>query len=367
MATADVVIIGGGVIGASIAFHLAERGVQVTLLERYRAGGHASRASAGLLHPITTPEIPEPLRALSAASFARFPELVARLREQSGIDPAYQTCGWLRVALGEEAVAALRTYLAAQDYQIRLIDGEEARRLEPALSPKVLSAVHAPLGAQVYVPALLQAYLHAAAHLGARIRTGVEVRALRIDGVRVLGVETIDGERIGAAHTVIAGGAWTAFMLAQLAMSVPVFPMRGQILSLHALPAPLRSVVFGSQVYLAPKVDGSVVVGATYEDAGFDDRLTAAGVAMLLGGAQEVVPVLADATFRQAWIGLRPASRDGLPFLGPVPGWEGVSVATGHTAEGVLLSPITGLLLAQHIVGQPPALALEPFSLARAL
>ncbi|HWE62310.1 MAG TPA: glycine oxidase ThiO [Chloroflexota bacterium] len=370
MATTDVLIIGGGVIGASIAYHLSQQGVGVTVLERHRTGGHASRASAGLLHPLYDRAIPEPLRALSAASFALFPDLVARLRELTGVDAAYQPCGWLRVALREDAAAALQARdfadSAAREYHLRLIDGDEARTLEPALSPAVLAAVHAPCGAQVYVPALLQAYLQAAARLGATIRAGVEARDLWTADSRVLGATTLDGERIAADHTVLAGGAWTALLAAQLGVPVPVFPMRGQILSLHALPAPLRQVVFGSDVYLAPKVDGSIVAGATYEDAGFDDRLTAAGVASLLASAQLVVPALRDATFRQAWVGLRPASRDGLPLLGPVLGWQGVSVATGHTAEGVLLSPITGLLMAQHVRGQPTALSLAPFSLAHA-
>jgi glycine oxidase len=112
-------------------------------------------------------------------------------------------------------------------------------------------------------------------------------------------------------------------------------------------------------------MDGSIVAGATYEDVGFDDRLTAAGVSSLLLAAPAIVPVLADATFRAAWVGLRPASRDGLPILGPVPGWEGVVLATGHTAEGVLLSPISGAVIAQHIRGEPGKVDLAPFSPAR--
>ncbi|HVA91953.1 MAG TPA: glycine oxidase ThiO [Chloroflexota bacterium] len=368
MAAADVLIVGGGVIGASIAYHLAERGARVTVLERGRIGGHASLASAGLLHPIMEPEVTPALHDLTVASDALFPALVTRLRDLTGIDPQYQTSGWLRVALEPRQVAALEaqaTERARHDHDLRMVSDAEARALEPGISSAVVAGLHLPRGAQVYVPALLSAYLHAAARLSGTVRLGVEVEALCLDGRRVVGVRTADGERILAGHTVLAGGAWTPRLSADLGLTLPVFPMRGQILALHAIPAPLSHVVFGPGIYLAPKVDGSVVVGATYEDAGFDDRLTAAGLSTLLADAIRTAPVLANATFREAWVGLRPASRDGLPILGPAPGWEGVSVATGHTAEGVSLSPITGVLMAAHIHGESPDPSLAPFRLER--
>ena len=368
MAQPDVLVIGGGVIGASIAYYLSEQGTSVTLLERGRAGGHASLASAGLLHPMQSAGVPEPLRAFSAASFALFPGLVARLRELTGIDPEFQPNGWLKVASNQDEAAELRARempdAMAREYGLEYLSGEEARALEPALSPVIVAAIRFPRGAHVYVPSLLQAYTHAAARLGATVRRGVEVVELRVERNRVAGARTADGEEVLAGHTVLAGGAWSALTGRQLGVALPVFPLRGQILSLYAIPAPLRHVVFGA-AYLAPKADGSVVVGATYEDAGFDDRLTAEGVGWLLGAAQRVVPVLAGATYRQAWVGLRPASRDGLPLLGPVPGWEGITVATGHLAEGILNSPITGKVIAQHIRGEKTDVALDPFSVSR--
>jgi glycine oxidase len=368
MPAPDVVIVGGGMIGASIAFHLAERGMQVMLLERGRAGGHASLASASMLHPQLEPEVPAALRDLGVASFALFPALVARLRDISGIDAQYQISGWLRVALEPASAPLLRaraTEDAQRDYGLQFMDGREARDLEPALSPSVVFALYLPRGAQVYAPSLLTAYLQSAARLGASVRLGVEVRELLLGDHRVLGVRTADGESISAGYTVVAGGAWTPQLTDVLGLAAPVYPMRGQILALQAVPAPLRRVVFGPGAYLAPKMNGSLVVGATYEDAGFDDRLTAAGLSSLLLAAQTIVPALADATFRTAWVGLRPASRDGLPILGEVPGWEGVALATGHTAEGVLLSPISGLLLAQMIQGERGEISLAPFSPGR--
>ncbi|HVA88763.1 MAG TPA: FAD-dependent oxidoreductase, partial [Chloroflexota bacterium] len=307
MGMADVLIVGGGVIGASIAYHLAERGARVTVLERGRNGGHASLASAGLLHPQVDPEAPRALRALSAESCARFPDLTARLRELTGIDPQYQTCGWLRTALEPAHMAGLQARLTEQtrrDFDLRLMSGDEARAMEPGLSPDVIAALHHPHGAQVYAPALLAAYLHATVRLGGTVRCGVETRELLMSAGRVRGARTTDDETIEAGHTVLAGGAWTPTLAAGLGITVPVFPMRGQILALHAIPAPLRQVVFGPGIYLAPKVDGSLIAGATYEDVGFDDRLTAGGMSALLTAAQLTAPVLAGATFREAWVGL---------------------------------------------------------------
>jgi glycine oxidase len=367
MVQPDVVVVGGGVIGASIAYYLSEQGVRVTLLERGQAGGHASLASAGLLHPLRRDDAVTALRELASASFALFPDLTARLHEVSGIDPEFRVSGWLLTATDEVESAELRAQSQRADPALgfRLISGDEAREMEPVLSPGIVAALHMPRGAQVYVPSYLQALTHTAARLGATIRRGVDVADLCVSEGRVTGVMTVDGEEIAAGHTVIAGGAWTAQTARRLGVSLPVFPLRGQIMSLYAVPAPLRRVVHGGEVYLSPKSDGSIVVGATYEDAGFDDRLTAEGMAYLFNSALRTAPGLANATFRQAWVGLRPASQDGIPILGAVPGWRDVAVATGHRAEGVLLSAITGQLMAQYLRGEATGLPLAPFDPGR--
>jgi glycine oxidase len=181
----------------------------------------------------------------------------------------------------------------------------------------------------------------------------------------VTGVRLTGGEVIAAGHVVVAGGAWSASLLERLGVEVPVRPIRGQILSLRATPPPLRHVVFCSDVYLAPKVDGSTLFGATYEDAGFDDRLTGVGISYLLLNGIRAAPAYANATFSGAWVGLRPASPDGMPILGAVPGWESLTLALGHSAEGILLSPITGHLIAQHVMNEAPDIELEPFGLQR--
>ncbi len=364
---AEVVIIGGGVIGASIAYHMARRGMRPVLIERGQAGGHASLASAGLLHPMTGPRVPAALRQLSAASFACYPALTAELRETCGLDPQFRTTGFLYTAetVGRAGVVQ-RGHASAEEDGLGMtwLDGAQARQLEPALGADIVGALHAPRGAQVYVPALLQAYTQAAARRGATVLRGLRATGLITQGQRVTGVRTEDGT-IGTDAVVLAGGAWTAQSADWLGASLPIYPLRGQILALYGVPPPIRHVVFGHDIYLAPKADGSVVVGATYERVGYDDRLTAQGVGWLLTTAPALVPGLAGLTFRQAWVGLRPASPDNMPLLGVLAGWDNVCVAAGHTAEGVLLSPITGHLIAQVIAAEAPDLDLAPFSPTR--
>jgi len=365
----DVVVVGCGVIGASIAYYLASGGAKVVILERGQAGGHASRASAGLLHPISDPDAPEAFRLLSDASFAMFSALVAAIREQTGIDAGLRQVGWLRVALQEAAADDLRARFrvaAPHGHLAEWLSPEEVWAMEPNLSTAAVAGLRLPAGAQVNARMLQQGLLEAAARRGAKLRIGAEAASFVVQTGAVAGVTLSDGEVVLGGHTVVAAGAWSAGLLNQLGLSTPVRPLRGQIILLQARPPqPLSQIVFCSDVYLSPQVDGSTILGATYEDVGFDDRPTAVGLSFLLLNGIRVAPAYANATFLEARIGLRPSSPDGMPILGAVPGWDGVSLAIGHSADGVLLSPITGLLIAQRVLGQSPDMSLEPFSLHR--
>ncbi|MGV3724174.1 MAG: NAD(P)/FAD-dependent oxidoreductase, partial [Actinomycetota bacterium] len=205
-----------------------------------------------------------------------------------------------------------------------------------------------------------RAYAQAAARLGARIRTGDPVVGLIRDGDHVLGVKTATGVW-GSGHVVFAAGVWTRYCAEWLGERLEVEPVRGQILALDQPRPPLRTIVWRGHTYLVPKLNGSVVVGATEERVGFDRRNTAAGVAELIAAASEVVPALADSTFRQAWSGLRPDTPDHLPAIGPAPGVAGVVVAGGHYRNGVLLSPITGQAVADWIVRRGLNPLIRPF------
>jgi glycine oxidase len=236
------------------------------------------------------------------------------------------------------------------------LDPRAAGDAVPGLSPAIAGALFSPHDAHVHSQLLTQACAGAAAALGARIETGVAVLSLLREGARVTGVVTAAGGR-AAGCTVLCTGAWLPECAAWLPrrVALPIEPVRGQILSLGQPSPPLRTIVFGGGVYLVPKRDASVVVGATQERVGFDCRVTAQGVAGLLAAAPRLVPALADATFRTAWAGLRPATPDRLPLLGSLPGVPGLVLAAGHFRNGVLLAPLSARLVADLVLGKAPA------------
>ena len=234
-----------------------------------------------------------------------------------------------------------------------VLDAAAARRLEPSLGPELHGALFSPHESHVRSPVLARALAVAAAALGADLRLGTPVRGLLRDGARVCGVETAAG-RVEGANVVLCTGIEAAHSPAWLgrAETLPIVPVRGQILSLSPRPPGLRTIVWGGSTYLVPKRDGSIVVGATEERAVFDRRVTAAGVAQLLADAIRLVPGLDDAAFTGAWAGLRPATPDHLPLVGPWPGVEGLLLAAGHYRNGVLLAPLTAQLIAGLVLGK---------------
>lgn len=345
---------GGGVIGCAVAWFLAREGVAVTLLERGEIAGQASGAAAGMLTPLAEAD-PESAAGRSflrwgRRSLALFPELVAELRESSGVDPEYRASGLLRVARDETEVRALRRRAAAlPEAELTWLTGDEVRTWEPQLAPGLAGALHSPRDGHVRSPLLVRAYARAASRRGARIETGVPVVGLARERARVVGVETPEGRRT-AGQVVLCTGSWTPGL--DLGVTLPVAPVRGQIVSLDAPEPPFGAILWGGPTYLVPKLDGSVVVGATEERAGFERRVTAGGVRGLLDAATRLVPALAEASFRGAWAGLRPETPDHLPLVGPVPHVDGLVVATGHFRAGVLLSPMTGEIVRDGVLGK---------------
>jgi glycine oxidase len=251
-------------------------------------------------------------------------------------------------AAGEARLREKARSLAA--HGVRWLDAAAARAAEPLLSPETRGALFCESEAHVRGALLARAFAGAAAGLGARIECGVPATGLRRAGARVVGVDTPAGAR-AAGHVVLCGGAWSP-ALAAGAAALPIEPVRGQILSLDNPRPPLRHVVVGEQAYLVPKRDDSLVVGATEERVGFDCRVTAAGMQGLLAAAPRLAPALADTRFRGGWAGLRPATPDGLPLIGPLPGAPGLVVAAGHHRNGVLLAPVTALLVADLVLGK---------------
>ncbi|MCX7623607.1 MAG: glycine oxidase ThiO [Thermomicrobium sp.] len=365
---ASVVIVGGGIVGCALAAEFVRRGWrEVRVLERATVGGQASIAYAGLLAVPGSGALDDPLSELGTASLARFPAVAADLRERTGIDVELRRTGALLLAFTADEETALRAALPvfrARDAACCWLDRDELRQLEPAVSPLFRGALLLPYEHQVLAPRLVEAFARAAALGGARIDEGVEVIGFERAGARVRAVVT-RSERIAADQVVVAAGAWSGALAAQLGLPLPLGPLRGQLVRLHSWDARVRHTLYRGDLYLAVKADGTVAVGSTEELAVYDRRPTLEGVRQLVTFAHETVPALGQAVFREALAGLRPWSADGLPVLGRLPGYDNVWIASGHARNGVLLSPITAEVLADLLEGKTPTLDLTPFDPAR--
>lgn len=363
-ANGDVVILGGGVIGLTTAYFLARDGARVRLLERGRIGQEASWAGAGILPPSHADAARHPFDRLRALSGRLFPGLSAELRERTGIDNGFLRCGGLEFVqpIGEAAEQEWR----GEGVPAELLDADAVRRLESAVADGLGPAVHLPSLAQLRNPRHLQA-LRVACEQTGRVELREEVTAHDFvrQGSAMRAVRTSAGTVEGDAF-LIAAGAWADQLLESLGLRTGVRPVRGQIVLLNTQRPLFRHVLIWGSRYLVPRPDGRVLVGSTEEQVGFDKHNTAAGVRGLLDLAVRLVPGLADATLERCWAGLRPGSPDGLPFLGRVPGCDNLYVAAGHFRAGLQLSPGTGLVMKELLLGQPPSLPLEAFRLDRA-
>lgn len=361
----DVVVLGAGVIGASVVHHLSLEGARVVLVDRERAGSGASGAAAGMLAPLAEADRPGPFLELALRSLKEFPPLAARLREETGVDPELLLGGLLRIAGTEAEAAELQErgrWQREAGHASRWLEAEEVRELEPGLPPDVRGALLTEEEGHVRSPRLVKALVRSALRHGTTLREGEAALSLVLEGERVAGVRTTSGV-LPAGHVVLAAGAWSGLLAERMGLaSLPVFPVRGQIAALRSPQNAPRRILLGGHGYIVPKADGTVIVGATQEEVGFDCRVTAAGMASMLDLVPRLAPALSDADFLGGWAGLRPGTSDGLPILGPAAGLQGLTVATGHFRNGVLLSPITGRLIAQGILSGHPDPTLAPFS-----
>ncbi|HZR42309.1 MAG TPA: glycine oxidase ThiO [Ktedonobacteraceae bacterium] len=368
--TTDVLIIGGGVIGCSIAYFLRRAGVEVAIVEREEVAAEASSAAAGLLAPLGALTGPGAFTDLVLASWSLARELLPALDEESGVATEYVRYGSLRVTTDAGEAAALRqqmTFWQALGIEAAWLTGEEARQREPRLADDVKAAIYAPLEGSFRPAGVTRAYAGAARRMGARFYDHTEVVGIQRNGSRVIGVQTAQGEVISCNHLVIAAGAWSAQCGEWLGFSIPVSPMRGQILSLRQPEPALKHILFGNDVYFVPKIDDTIFVGATVEQADFDKRITAGGIAWILSSTLRLTPTLESAPIVKIWAGLRPWSPDSRPILGKAPGWQNVTLATGHSAMGFELSAITGKTIAELITtGQTPEI-IRAFGIERFL
>ncbi len=363
---ADVAVVGGGVIGCAVAWCLAREGVRVSLFERGTIGGEASGVSAGILAPLAESAAPGPFAELALAGLRAFDEELEALRETSGMDPEYRRSGVLRLAMDDAEVRALQEVAAWQanaHLDLRWLEPRQVTSLEPGLVP-CQGALLSPQEGHVHPARLTLALAAAAARCGATLLQQCPPVLPWVEDGRLQGL-VLNGERRAFTTVVLAAGAWSGTWASLLGLRLPVRPVKGQMLLARAVPPPVRHVVFAGHNYLVPRADGTVYVGATQEEAGFDHRVTLAAVQELAARAAALAPALANAEVVGMGAGLRPGSADDLPVIGRVPGLENLILATGHFRNGVLMSLITGRLVAALVQGRPPELPLGSFSPAR--
>jgi glycine oxidase len=359
----DVLIIGGGVIGLTTAYFLAREGVRVEIVDKDDFGQEASWAGAGILPPGNPALARTPIDQLRAHSAALFPTLSADLRERTGIDNGYLRCGGLEF-VGESDEADANEW-RGEGITFEPLESKDLRLMEPALAAELGTAYHLPEMAQLRNPRHLKALLGGCQALGVQLRAGCPVQGFEIQGQRVTAVKT-DRSQLAAGRFLLATGAWTDPLLEPIGWRPGIHPVRGQIALLNTGVSLFRRILLWGARYLVPRPDGRVLIGSTEEDAGFEKRTTAGAIGELLTLGGQLVPRLAEAHLERCWAGLRPGSPDGLPFLGPVLGMENLFIAAGHFRAGIQLSPATGLVMKEMLLGQPRTVPLESFRLDRA-
>jgi glycine oxidase len=363
--TTDVLIVGAGVMGLSLAWELSRRGIRAAILERGDVGREASWAGAGMIPPRIS-EHPHsdsaaPLQNLLALSRELHPRWSAELRELTDIDNEYRRCGAWYLAADDTEAAALRTQYEAWAAAGTTSTWHNRVNLPPLLSPTWHAGYFAADEAQIRNPRHLRALLAAVTMSGVPIETQTEPRSIIRRGERTIDVQT-DAGRWSAAHVCLCGGAWSAALGRMLDVELPVQPIRGQMLLLDsALEIP--SIINHGPRYIVPRRDRLTLVGSTEEDAGFVKENTAAGLSELRAFAVQTIPALADATELQSWSGLRPASAR--PWISRLPGWSNAWTAAGHYRHGLALSPGTAVAMAALICGEQPPLEMEWFQLQR--
>jgi glycine oxidase len=376
----DLVVVGAGTIGLSCAWRCAQAGMSVLVVEREAPGAGASGVAAGMLAPVTEAAFGEQaLLALNLDARAQWPAFAAELEELTALPTGYADSGALVVAADRDDAEELRRLHA---FQVELgLDAEwlapsAARGREPALSPRIGGAIHAPQDGHVDPAAVVRALAVALVAAGGELRRGVEVTGIGVAGGRIDGVEVVpvdadgdpdqlrvsgldDRETIPARAVLVAAGAWSAEGgLATEASAPPVRPVKGQLLELRVRRGhrpPARSIVRTPRCYLVTRRDGRVVLGATQEEQGFDTTVTADGVHRLLEAAWEVLPDAGELELVAARAGLRPSTPDNSPAVGPGQ-IEGLLWATGHHRNGVMLAPSTARAIAALLAdGELPA------------
>jgi len=372
----DLVVCGGGVIGLSIAYEAAKRcGWKVTVVESSQVGQGASWAGAGILPPGATVSPLDPIDQLRAASHAMFPQWVKELQRDSQMDVGFIRCGGIYLArtIGELAtLTANEVWWLDQGIAFERWNPEQLHSHSPALAgDSVKRAWFLPQECQIRNPRYLHALVQSCKSLGVEIRESEELQTIQprssFVGQDTCTVVTSSGE-IQSHRACVTTGAWTRRVLQEFVpstQSTDVFPMRGQMIMFQLPDRPCVPVINDGHRYLVPRADGLVLAGSCEEEAGFDNSTTVEMIDELKAWAIDLMPCLADAIAAKTWAGLRPASVDGFPYLGPVPNFNNVFVAAGHYRHGIHFSPITAKLMVELMSANKTSIRMEPFQIGR--
>ncbi|MFO0876910.1 MAG: FAD-dependent oxidoreductase [Gemmataceae bacterium] len=357
----DVIVVGGGVIGLTTAWYLAGQGVQVTVVDQREPGQEASWAGAGILPPANLDKARDAREKLHALSFTLHADLAAALREETGLDTGFHVCGGVELPETDNSLATLPTEeWHGPGVEYVTVDRPWLARTFGDVSTEIHAGVYLPDMAQVRNPWHLKALLAGCLKRGVCLVPNFAVEQFHRTGSRVTGIEGPSGKLAGG-QVLLSAGAWMGHLLRKVGYEASVFPIRGQMVLFNSQKPGFRPILLQGKRYLVTRGDGLVLAGSTEEDVGFDARCTEEGIAGLTRFALQLVPDLASATIEKTWAGLRPGCKRDVPLLGLAPGYENLFIAGGHFRAGLLLSPGTGLLLSQMVLGQPPAIPLEVF------
>lgn len=369
MASRDLMVVGGGVIGCSIAWAAARQGSRVTVVERGNIGNGASWAAGGMLAPLAESDGATPFLQLCRYSAKLYPDFVAELQSAVGIDVEYRTEGTLYLSLREEDDEELETRFRWQSQSglnVERLAAKDALRLESSLNPAVRWALFYPEDRQVNNRRLVTAVHQAAAAAGVVFRVNSNVEEIVFEGTPpdlcVRGLR-VDGDNLKAGKVIIAAGAWSSRIGGSTATGV--LPVRGQMISVRNLAPPVRHVIYSPRAYLVPRLDGGLIAGSTVEEAGFDCSNTPGGISSITTNVSEMLPEFATQPIIETWAGLRPRAADRLPVIGPDPLAGGLFHATGHYRNGILLAPVTARIIVDLLAGVEPAIDILPFSPVR--